>query len=163
VKHLSLLAVLTCGAFLNIPGRTAYALEDGTRESIFVSPYTKHYNYNPAHRPVWLVGLEQQLSDNSLRGAAFFSNSFGQESLYLFPWGGRFDNTFGVNGLYVKWTAGFIYGYKAPYEDKVPFNHRGISPAVIPSVGYQVNNDWSAEAYLLGKAAFMLGTSYRFK
>jgi hypothetical protein len=136
---------------------------DGLRESIFVSPYTKHYSYSAEHKYTWLVGYEQQLPDKSLRGAAFFSNSFGQESAYVFLWGGRYDNVLNVNGLYVKWTAGLLYGYKPPYENKVPLNYKGFSPAIIPSIGYQINDTWSVDAMFLGTAALMLGTSYRFK
>jgi hypothetical protein len=139
------------------------AQDNGIRESIFVSPMTTHYTYNPAHKHVWLIGFEQQLEDKSLRGSAFFSNSFGQESLYVFLWGGRYDEIFGVNGLYAKWTAGAIYGYKAPFENKVPFNHKGLAPAIVPSIGYQINGAWSVDALFLGKAALMLGASYRFK
>jgi hypothetical protein len=139
------------------------AQDNGIRESIFVSPITKHYTYNSAHKPVWLIGFEQQSPDKSLRGAAFFSNSFGQETVYVFLWGGRYDDLFGVEGLHAKWTAGALYGYKAPYENKVPFNHKGFSPAIVPSIGYQINSAWSVDALFLGKAAVMLGTSYRFK
>jgi hypothetical protein len=156
-------AALSLAAVLASHSTTGYAQDSSTRDSIFISPYTKHYSYNPAHRHVWLVGYEQQLSDKSLRGAAYFSNSFGQDTVYIFPWGGRYDDVLGVNGLYVKWTAGLLYGYKAPYENKVPFNYKGFSPAVIPSVGYQITNDWSVEALFLGKAALMVGTSYRFR
>jgi hypothetical protein len=150
------LTVFTCST-------NVAAQDSGIRESIFISPYTKHYTYNPAHEYTWLVGYEQQLPNKSLRGAAFFSNSFGQESVYIFPWGGRYDDVLGVDGLYVKWTAGLMYGYKAPYENKVPFNYKGFSPAIIPSIGYQITNAWSVDALFLGKAAIMLGTSYRFK
>jgi hypothetical protein len=137
--------------------------DNGIRESVFISPYTKHYGYSPEHKYTWLIGFEQQLPDKSLRGAAFFSNSFGQESIYIFPWGGRYDNVLGVDGLYVKWSAGLMYGYKAPYENKVPLNYKGFSPAVIPSVGYQFNRNWAAETIFLGGAAVMFGASYRFK
>jgi hypothetical protein len=165
LKTKELLALLTLFMFISVGTRSTdvQAQDTGTRESIFVSPYTTHYTYNPAHKPVWLVGYEQQLPDKALRGSAFFSNSFGQESLYVFLWGGRYDDVLGIDGLYVKWTAGLIYGYKAPFGNKVSFNTKGFSPAIIPSVGYQINSAWSVDAMFLGKAALMLGTSYRFK
>jgi hypothetical protein len=141
----------------------ASALDEEVIQSIFVSPFTKHYNYNPAHRHVWLVGVEQEFTGKALRGMAFFTNSFGQESLYLFPVGGRYDDLLGVDGFYAKWTAGVMYGYKAPYENKVPLNYKGFSVAVVPSLGYKITNTWAVEAWLLGKAAVMLGTSYSFK
>jgi hypothetical protein len=163
IKELKTALMLSLATVLSVHSTTGFAQDSDTRESIFISPYTKHYGYNPDHKHVWLVGYEQQLSNKSLRGAAFFSNSFGQESVYIFPWGGRYDDVFGVNGLHVKWTAGLMYGYKAPYEDKVPLNYKGFSLAVIPSVGYQITKQWSVDALFLGNAALMLGTSYRFR
>jgi hypothetical protein len=165
LKVKELIASLTLSMFISIGtySTDVQAQDAGIRESIFVSPYTTHYVSNPAHKHVWLVGFEQQLPDKSLRGSAFFSNSFGQESLYVFLWGRRYDDAFGVDGLYVKWTAGAIYGYKAPYESKLPINFKGFSPAVVPSIGHQINSAWSVDALFLGKAALMLGTSYRFK
>jgi hypothetical protein len=163
IKELPKMLALSTVAFVSIHSTCINAQENGIRESIFVSPVTTHYTYNPAHKPVWLIGFEQQLPDKSLRGSAFFSNSFGQESLYVFLWGGRYDDVLGVEGLHAKWTAGALYGYKAPYENKVPLNYKGFSPAIIPSIGYQINSAWSVDALFLGKAALMLGTSYRFK
>jgi hypothetical protein len=163
VQELTTLLTLSIAVVMSVYSPLAPAQDNGIRESIFISPYTKHYTYNPAHEYTWLVGYEQQLPNKSLRGVAFFSNSFGQESVYIFPWGGRYDDVLGVDGLYVKWSAGLLYGYKAPYENKVPLNFKGFSPAIIPSVGYQLNSAWSVDALFLGKAALMLGTSYRFK
>jgi hypothetical protein len=130
---------------------------------ITFSPYSLHYSRNPEHRHVWLLGMEQESPDKSLRGAAFFSNSFGQESVYIFPWGGKYDHIFGLNGVYAKWTAGLLYGYKKPYENKVPLNHKGFSPGVIPSVGYQFNREWSSELLFLGTAGMMWSVSYRYQ
>jgi hypothetical protein len=107
--------------------------------------------------------MEQESPNKSLRGAAFFSNSFGQESVYIFPWGGRYDNVFGLNGVYAKWTAGLLYGYKKPYENKVPLNHKGFSPGLIPALGYQVNREWSSELLFLGTAGMMWSVSYRYQ
>jgi hypothetical protein len=160
IPRVKLLALCALGLFAS---QQAIAQDDGTRESVLISPYTKHYTYSPTHERVWLIGMEQQSPDKSLRGAAFFSNSFGQETIYVFPWGGRYDNVFGMTGVYAKWTAGLMYGYKAPYEDKVPFNYKGFSPAIIPSIGYQISDRWAVEALFLGKAALMLGTSIRYK
>jgi hypothetical protein len=163
IKELLRILALFIVALVAAHSTSVNAQDNGIRESIFVSPFTTHYTYNPAHKPVWLIGFEQQSPDKSLRGSAFFSNSFGQESVYVFLWGGRYDDLLGIDGLHAKWTAGAIYGYKAPYENKVPFNYKGISPAIIPSVGYQMNGVWSVDALFLGKAALMLGASYRFK
>jgi hypothetical protein len=157
-----LLALAAAGLIVSY-GTTAKAEDDVTRDSIFISPYTKHYSYNPEHRHVWVVGYQQQFSNNALRGVAVFSNSFGQESFYIFPWGGRYDDVLGVNGLFAKWTAGLLYGYKAPFENKVPLNYKGFSPAIIPSLGYQITKQWSVEVMVLGTAGVTLGGSYHFK
>jgi hypothetical protein len=132
-------------------------------ERITFSPYSLHYSHNPEHRHVWLIGMEQESADKSIRGAAFFSNSFGQESVYIFPWGGRYDNVLGLNGVYAKWSAGLLYGYKKPYEKKVPFNYKGFSPGVIPSIGMQFNREWSSELMFLGTAGLMWSVSYRYQ
>jgi hypothetical protein len=154
---------LTLAALLGTECSAVYAQEDSTRDSIFMSPYTKHYSYNPEHRRVWVVGYQQQFSNNSLRGIAAFSNSFGQESLYIFPWGKQYDDMLGVEGLFAKWTAGLLYGYKPPYQNKVPLNYRGFSPAIIPSIGYRTSKDWSVEVMVLGTAGVTLGASFHFK
>jgi hypothetical protein len=137
--------------------------ETGDISRIIVSPFTHHHSRSAEHRTVWLVGMEQESANRSLRGAAFFSNSFGQESVYIFPWGGRYNNVFGNEAIFAKWTAGLLYGYKAPYENKVPFNHKGFSPAIVPSIGYQFNSRVSAEVQILGTAGIMLTFGYRYE
>jgi hypothetical protein len=61
----------------------------------------------------------------------------------------------------VKVSAGVVYGYKDQYEDKVPFNHNGYAPAIIPSFGVRWH-DVSVEAILLGLNAMMFSVGYRF-
>ena len=43
--------------------------------------------------------------------------------------------------LFFQVSAGVLYGYKEPYEDKVPFNHHGISPGVVGAVGWEFTRD----------------------
>lgn len=53
-----------------------------------------------------------------------------------------------------------LYGYKPPYENKVPFNHLGVAPAVI--VGAE--REWGpflAGVSLLGNAALILNFAWR--
>jgi len=88
------------------------------------SPYSYHYSGDAGHQYVWLVGAERERQDGTLAGLAFFSNSFGQHTFYYYPWGGIVKNVVGIDNLFVKWTAGMLYGYVAPYEDKVPFNYK---------------------------------------
>src|SRR5450830_119231 len=70
------------------------------------SPYTYHFSYSEEHRPVVMVGLERSYADGSLDGMTLFSNSFGQECTYIYPWGQVYKNLFGVQPLSFKWTAG---------------------------------------------------------
>jgi hypothetical protein len=84
-----------------------------------------------------------------------FSNSFGQECVYIYPWGQVYKNLFGVQPLSFKWTAGLLYGYKEPYEHKVPMNYKGFSPGLIAAVAYQFPSGWTAQVDTLGTAALM--------
>lgn len=123
------------------------------------SPYTKHFRTSSEQRPgVWMLGVEAE-SGGALAGAAAFRNSFGQPSVFVYPWGGKYESLFGVEPLYFKWSAGVIYGYKAPYENKVPLNVRGFSPGVIPALGWQLSSRVSGQANLLGSAGIMLQIS----
>jgi hypothetical protein len=61
----------------------------------------------------------------------------------------------GVQGLFAKWSGGLLYGYVEPYENKVPLNVNGFSPAIIPSIGYE-KQGYSAQLNLLGTAGLML-------
>jgi hypothetical protein len=112
-------------------------LRDGDRLNFMYSPYTVHYSPSDEHHYVWLVGVERERADQRISGITYFSNSFGQPSTYIYPWGKSYRNIGGVQGLYAKWSAGLLYGYVDPYENKVPLNVNGFSPAIIPSIGYE--------------------------
>jgi hypothetical protein len=120
------------------------------------SPYTVHYHKDEegTHRPVYMIGLERQRSDGWVWGGVYFSNSFGQPSGYVYL-GEKVTNFSPIDKLFVQWTAGILYGYKYPYEDKVPFNYNGFSPGVSVSVGWQFTRDFSAQAIALGAAGLM--------
>ena len=55
-----------------------------------------------------------------------------------------------------------MYGYVAPYEDKVPLNRNGFSPAVIPALGYKLNEHDSVQMKVLGTAGLMFSYGRRF-
>jgi opacity protein-like surface antigen len=122
------------------------------------SPYSIHYSHNSEHRTVWMIGLEKQRTDTYVWGGSFFSNSFGQESGYVYG-GQRWDHVKGIDPLFVQWTAGVLYGYKKPYENKVPFNYHGFSPGLVLSVGWQLSERTCAQLNILGNSALMFQVS----
>lgn len=128
----------------------------GNKLRLQLSPYALHWSpRDPEDRDVFLVGIEREHQSGKLDGVAFFSNSFGQESLYIFPWGGVYPNIFGIPSLSFKWTAGLIYGYKPPYDKKVPFNRKGLAPGIIPALTYDFSRQWSGQLNLLGTRGVM--------
>lgn len=146
-----------CLSFLAVEG----APEPSHRGEISFSPYTHHWRRSPEHQHVVLVALDEQLPGDRLCGVSLFSNSFGQPSVYVYA-GQQFNGLLGVPRLFVKLTAGILYGYVQPYEDKVPLNHNGFSPAIIPSIGYQFNPHDSVQLKVLGNAGLMLSYGRRF-
>ncbi|MEY4507777.1 MAG: hypothetical protein RL297_2355 [Pseudomonadota bacterium] len=130
-------------------------LQPSDRVSVMYSPYTMHYSPSDEHRYVWLVGLERERADQRLSGITYFSNSFGQPSTFIYPWGKVYRDVGGVEGLYAKWSAGLLYGYVDQYKDKVPLNVNGFSPAIIPSLGYELHGV-SVQLNVLAAAGLML-------
>ena len=120
------------------------------------SPYTYHLTPDDKHKNVLMVGLEREHTDAKLDGFTLFTNSFGQPTIYVYPWGRIYRPLSGHEQLSFKWTAGMLYGYKDPYEDKVPLNYGGFSPAIIPAIAYEFKSGWTAQVNFLGTAALML-------
>jgi len=131
--------------------------------SLQFSPFTYHFSYDEKHRPVHMIGLEREKPGGKLDGLTFFTNSFGQDCVYLYPWGGVYHNFYGIAPLSFKWTAGLLYGYVAPYENKVPLNHNGFSPGAIIAFEYKFQSGWSAQVDMLGTAALMFQVNMPFK
>lgn len=120
-----------------------------------LSPYTHHFTYDSEHKNVFMVGLEREYPKGKLDGATFFTNSFGQASVYIYPWGGIHHAIAGINPLSFKWTAGLLYGYRGLYENKVPMNYKGFSPGVIVALDYEFKPGWSVQVNALGTAGLM--------
>ncbi len=137
--------------------------KEGDEYSLIVSPYTRHFTYDPKHAYVWLVGIERERKDNSLAGVSFFSNSFGQPSAYFYPWGMKYHELFGQPQLYAKLTAGLLYGYRGEYKNKVPFNFEGFSPGIVPALGWDLGEGFEVQANLLGFNAMMFQLSLPLK
>ena len=127
---------------------------------VMVSPYTGHFRPSPEHRPVYALGLQRQRDDGRIAGAAYFRNSFGQPSAYVYV-GQHYENILGVPQWTAQWTAGVLYGYVGKYKNKVPLNVGGFSPGAVLSTGWKLTPRASAELHLLGDAAVMLQLSYQ--
>ena len=138
------------------PADKTEAADSGDFWRLMASPYTVHYHKDNAgeHEPVYMVGLERQFSDGWLVGGTYFSNSFGQPSGYVYV-GEKVIGFSRWDKLFFQWTAGLLYGYKYPYEDKVPFNHNGFAPGVTVSLGWQFTREFSMQAIALGTAGMM--------
>lgn len=127
------------------------------------SPYTHHYNFDAEHKDVVMIGVEREYPNAKLDGITLFRNSFGQESVYIYPWGGVHRSIGGIKPLSFKWTAGLIYGYVDSFENKVPLNYKGFSPGMIFGLAYEFKPGWSVQVNFLGKAAAMFEISAPLK
>ena len=125
-----------------------------------LSPFTLHFAASNDHKPVWLAGLTRVAADGTVVSGAVFNNSFGQSAVTL-QFGQRYLRPFGRDKWYWQWTVGPVFGYVAPYNRKVPLNYKGLSPVVIPSLGYQLNDKISLQFTLLGNSALMLQLALR--
>jgi hypothetical protein len=136
---------------------------------LLASPYALHWSYSPEHKNVYMLGIERDLpgapswtgADVTTWGFSAFTNSFGQPSAYAY-FGYRWDNLFGYPDLFFKLNGGILYGYKPPYQDKVPFNHNGFSPALIPALGYRLTPNDTLQIGVLGSAGLIFMYSRRF-
>lgn len=127
-----------------------------------VSPYSLHYHHSEEHRRVFMLGLQRHAPGGLLLGATWFRNSFGQPSAYVYA-GRRFDNFTPYPALFAEVTGGVLYGYKPPFEDKVPLNRNGFSPGAVLSLGWQFTPMYSAQLNFLGNSALMLQLSADFR
>ncbi len=130
----------------------ANAADAGPKLTLMFSPYTHHFNPKPTHRHVYVLGIEREDANEKLDGIVLFRNSFGQPSIYVYPFGGVYKSVLGVNKLSFKWTAGLIYGYKGEFKNEVA-NIGGLAPVIIPALAYELQPGWSLQLNLLGKAA----------
>lgn len=153
----------TGAAFAQQDGTDAPAPASPNKLTWQVSPFTYHFSYDEKHRPVHMIGLEREKPDGQLDGVTLFTNSFGQPSVYAYPWGGVYHSLYGIAPLSFKWTAGLLYGYVGSYKNKVPMNHNGFSPGVIIALEYKFQSGWSAQVDMLGTAAMMFQVNMPFK
>ncbi len=134
---------------------------DGDRVMLEFGPYVGHWDDNKGHNQ-WphLVGVEWESGSHWLVGAAAFKNSYYQNAAYLYAGRRWFLDKVNPN-LYVKLSAGLVYGYKDPYEDRLPVNNDGYGLGFVPAVGYQFGRA-NAQIIFLGTAAVAFTFGYDF-
>jgi hypothetical protein len=162
----SLLYTLATGAIAQSPpsapgdapapqAETVYEPWRTDRFYLETSLYTHHFSYDPAHvdKQKLILG-EWNITEQWLVGASFFDNSFGQPTQYIYG-GWRYRPFEQHQPFYIKLSAGLVHGYKDPYQNKIPFNHSGVAPGFVPSVGYCINR-FCSELILFGTAGILI-------
>jgi hypothetical protein len=144
--------------------KTTNAISEAGQWTLMAAPYTLHFSdinlpadsLEEKSKYVWLIGAEKMLDERYFAGAAFFSNSFGQPSQYVYA-GAKFRPEPSMPKFFTKISAGIIHGYKPPYDKKIPINTpSGWGLGVIPSIGWDFNEQTAAQLNVLGTAGFML-------
>jgi hypothetical protein len=170
-KHLfnvalnGVLALASLSIFASVQAqdfKTNNAVSEAGQWTVMASPLSFHYSdinrdeTEEKHSYVWLLGAEKMLNERYFAGAAFFNNSFGQPSQYVYV-GAKFRPEPSMPKLFTKISAGVIHGYKPPYEKKIPINtSSGWGLGVIPSIGWDFNEQTAAQLNVLGAAGLML-------
>jgi hypothetical protein len=149
--------IIAAGITASPPAGAATSDPTSSGDVIMVqaTPAVIHFHYDPAHvKYSWLVGAEWQRPSGWLAGYTYFNNSFGQKSQYIY--GGKWwPMSESGQGWYFKLTGGAVLGYKEPYEDKLPFNHNGVAPGIVPGLGFKMNRA-NVQLNLLGINALMI-------
>jgi hypothetical protein len=136
----------------------AMAWQEGDKLQLQFGVYT-HWSSSPDHEGPPIMGSIEVIQPNdTIYGLSLINNSFGQFSQYAYI-GKRYPLPGIYKHLQAKLSIGLIHGYKDPYEDKIPFNHYGIAPAFVPSIGIKKDR-YAVDLVLLGGAAVMLTFSY---
>lgn len=100
------------------------------------SLYNHHWSENPDHNNhPRLIAAEAVFENNWLAGGAFFHNSFGQPSEFVYM--GYQWPLFHSKYWYFQLVGGLIHGYKDSYQDKIPLNGLGVAPAILPIFGFR--------------------------
>lgn len=120
---------------------------------------TVHFSSDPDHvndqkliYGEWRLN-ERWLEGQVLVGAAFFDNSFGQSSQFVFG-GLLWRPVEKAQEFYVKVAAGIIHGYSGEFQNKIPMNSSGFAPGIVPAVGYCYNR-FCGEMILFGTAGML--------
>jgi len=154
-----LLRYITLAGLLLVAAGNASAMEI-VEWRFQTSLYTKHWDPDPDHvNNQKLLNIEFETSKKWIYGFAWFDNSFGQPSQYLYA--GYSWPLFKTDWAYVKVTGGFLHGYKYPYENKIPLNGLGVAPAIVPSFGAKYKRVFT-EIQILGTAAITWTAGFNF-
>ena len=153
-----LVCLLISGYFF-IGASSSFAME--IQEWRFqTSLYTHHWSADPDHNNTQkLIDIEFETTKKWIYGFAWFDNSFGQASQYVYA--GYSWDLFGADWAYVKLTGGLLHGYKEPYEDKIPLNGLGVAPIILPAIGLRYKRVFS-ELQIAGGAAVTWTAGFSF-
>lgn len=153
-----LLCLLLGGYFLACSS-SSFALEI-KKWQFQTSLYTRHWDPDPDHvNNSKLINFEFEATNKWLYGFAWFDNSFGQPSQYLYA--GYYWDMFNTDWAYVKVTGGLLHGYKDENKDKIPFNGLGVAPAIVPALGVRYKRVFS-ELQILGNSAITVTAGFTF-
>ncbi|RPH40374.1 MAG: hypothetical protein EHM87_22320 [Burkholderiales bacterium] len=162
-------AAIGAALLLGVAPARAQWFVPGDQFRLSYGPSAYHFSHSPEHASYnHLVSGELLTQRWTVWGAsrtqiglALFDNSFGQFSQYLYV-GQEWDLMKLAGGdLVVNATFGLLHGYKAPYEDKIPFNRFGTAPVIIPSIAWRYQR-FSVFASVLGANGFLFGGSWTF-
>lgn len=157
VAILAFLALLATAASAELPSlQYDHSLVQTSLGTVHFDPDPEHNNHQH------LASLELHNPDNWFTGAAWFKNSFDQPTWYFY--GGRQFPLWQPNEKFLvraKLTAGLIRGYDGDKQDKIPLNHFGIAPAILPALGIRLGSI-EADIMLFGAAGAMATGGVRF-
>jgi hypothetical protein len=158
-RHLNLPGYLLVATGLLLMAGNTLAM-DIKEWRVQTSLYTKHWDPDPEHvNNQKLLSLEFETTTKWIYGLAWFDNSFGQPSQYLYA--GYSWRLFRKDWAYFKLTGGLLHGYKEPYEDKIPLNQLGVAPAIIPTIGFRYKRVFT-EFQIAGTAALTITAGFSF-
>jgi hypothetical protein len=142
--------------------QSSLAAEAGSPDYYFqTSLMTTHFDPKPEHNNhQGLLNVERRGGTGLVLGAAYFENSFYQPSEYVYI-GKLYTIPYTRETVYAKLTGGLLHGYRGEYQDQIPFNKYGVAPAIVPSLGFQVNGV-GGELVVFGMAGAMVTFGFSF-
>jgi hypothetical protein len=156
------IAALAAALVLAAAIHSSFAADSGSPDYYFqTSLVTTHFDPKPDHNNhQGLLNVERRGGTGLVLGAAYFQNSFSQPSEYFYV-GKLFTLPYTRETMYAKLTGGLLHGYRGEYQDEIPFNKYGVAPAILPSLGFQVNGV-GGELVVFGLAGAMVTFGFSF-